>query len=444
MEQVRYGPPSAPLNGEIQLPSSKSMAHRAILAAALSGATCSVAGVDDNADIRATLGAIAGLGIAYTYDPAEKMVELGRFPEERPGPQAGIPVDCGESGSTLRFAIPIFAALGKSAVFVGHGKLPERPIGIYRALLTTHGVTVKTAGGLPFQMEGQLRGGVFMLPGNVSSQFVTGLLFALPLLAEDSEILLTTPLESAAYVNLTLQVLRDFGITVTETPKGWRVPGQQRFHAAVLRSGAYRVEGDWSHAAFFLSLAGASPGSCLRLKGLRPDSLQGDRACVALYRNFGLRIQWSGSKEEAVLTVWGPKPGEVPQAQEIDGAQIPDLVPALAVMAVFAKGTSKIRHVARLRIKECDRLAAMTAAITALGGSAWSTEDTLFVEGKQLSGGTAEGMNDHRVVMSLAAAGVSGENPVYVTDPYSIRKSYPHFFRDYQTVGGNVHVVNMG
>lgn len=428
MAEVIYRP--ARVSGSVQIPPSKSAAHRALLCAALTGAPCTVAPIDESADMYATLSGVRAMGCAADFAGGAVRIAPGKAP-------AGTAVvDCGESGSTLRFLIPVFAARGVEAEFVGHGRLPERPIGVYTALLPQHGVQVETAGGLPLRIRGKLQSGEYRLPGDVSSQFITGLLFALPLLEGDSEIVLTTPLESKGYIDLTLQVLRQFGVSVRETARGWAVPGGQAYRAA-----ACTVEGDWSQAAFFLSAA-AVGGGPVALHGLRPDSVQGDRACIELWRRFGLMIR----AENGAYIAENPR-AEEPfrglRGMRIDARQIPDMVPALAVTAAFAAGETVICNAARLRIKESDRLAAMETALSAIGADIRGTADGLVIRGRpHLAGGRAEGCNDHRVVMALAAAGC--DCAVTVTDAQSIRKSYPGFFRDFRAIGGNADVVDMG
>ena len=428
MAEVTYRP--ARVAGSVRIPPSKSAAHRALLCAALGKAPCTVSPIDTSADMYATLAGIRAMGVQADFTDGVVKLTPGEAPTE------AVTVDCGESGSTLRFLIPIFAALGIEATFIGHGRLPQRPIGVYTDLLPQHGVSVETAGGLPLKISGKLTSGEFSLPGNISSQFITGLLFALPLLDGDSTITLTTPLESKGYVDLTLGVLRDFGVTVQETETGWRVPGGQRY-----RADAYTVEGDWSQAAFFLSAA-AIGGGPVALSGLRMDSLQGDKACVALWRRFGLEI----TEQNGVLTAENPRvdePFHGLHGISIDAAQIPDMVPALAVTAAFAEGETVIYNAGRLHLKESDRLLAMEAALGNLGADIRATEDGLVIHGKpHLTGGRAEGQNDHRIPMALAAVGC--DCTVTVTDAESIRKSYPGFYRDFKAIGGHADVVDMG
>lgn len=438
MSEVQYRP--SVLSGCVALPPSKSAAHRAILCAALSGEDCRVEHIDLSEDMHATLNAVQALGCAVetengTVHFSKAVPDIGN----RTGATV-CEIDCCESGSTLRFLIPIAAALGRRVRFTGRGRLPRRPLGIYEKLLPEHGVAVRTEGGLPLELEGLLSGGTFRLRGDVSSQFITGLLFALPLLREDSCIELTSPLESEGYVGLTVSMLSTFGIHTEKRENGWFVPGNQKYVAH-----SCRVEGDWSQAAFFLCMAALNPrGGTLELANLAVDSLQGDRACAELFERFGLRTEY----RDGVLRAWNPRAGEEfggLQGISIDAAQIPDMVPALSVCAACARGETRIFHAERLRLKESDRLRSMAEALTALGGNVRETEDGLLIRGvPRLSGGKAAGENDHRVVMALAAAALRSQEPVVVTDAQSINKSYPGFFRDYQGLGGIADVIDLG
>ena len=434
MAEVTYG--NEFRGGRVTLPPSKSVAHRAMLCAALSRGSCALSHMAGSQDIDATARAIEALGgeVRLEEDRGLCLVEgagLGRA-------QGGV-IHCGESGSTLRFLIPIACALGGRWTFTGEGRLPQRPLDVYRELLPAHGVWYQDPGRefLPLTVEGRLEPGVFTLPGNVSSQFITGLLLALPLLPGDSEIVLTTPLESEGYVNLTLQAMERFGVTACRTSRGWRVPGGQRYRPHNLA-----VEGDWSQAAFFLTMAALAPaGAQVELAGLSRDSLQGDKACVELFEGFGLDLRWEGD----LLLCGNPRAGEPfrgLRGQVIDAAQIPDMVPALSVCAALSQGETAIVNAQRLRLKESDRLAAMEAALTALGGKVLSREDGLVLKGVEtLKGGRALGVNDHRVVMALAGAALGSRGPVTVTDAWSVRKSYPGFFDDFMRLGGIAHVL---
>ena len=377
MAQVIYG--NQFQGGLVRIPPSKSAAHRQVLCAALSRGKCTLSHVDMSEDIQATVAAVEALGAKVSFDEAAATLTLDAANLGR----QNAAIDCRESGSTLRFLIPIAAALGVSARFVGRGRLPERPLGVYGELLPAHGVEFRSQGGLPLEISGKLKSGVYRMPGNVSSQFVTGLLFALPLLKGDSEIVLTSPLESKGYVALTLSILREYGVTAQETPQGWHIPGGQRYTPHNCQ-----VEGDWSQAAFFLCMAALSPtGAPVAIQGLDAASLQGDKACVELFRQFGLPVSWEGG----VLTARNPRAREPfggLRGITIDAAQIPDMVPALSVCAALSQGETRILNAQRLRLKESDRLAAMAEAISGLGGRAQATADGLRIWGvPQLQGG---------------------------------------------------------
>ncbi len=417
MSRVRILPSA--LRGRLEVPLSKSAAHRAMICAALAGGADPLPpGAQESDDLRATRGALRAL----------------LSPEEGPAD-----VGCGESGSTLRFLVPVAAALGRPAVFTGRGRLPLRPLGVYLRCLPPHGVRLQAGVGrppggcLPLRVSGRLSPGVFSLPGDVSSQFVTGLLLALPLLSGDSEIRLTSPLQSAPYVEMTVRTLRAFGVSVLGTDSGWAVPGGQRYRPAP----GFRVERDWSQAAFFLA-AGALGGP-VELWGLDPDSAQGDRAAEGLFRRLGARVFWRGG---ALVARAGEGPAE-PAETEIDAAQIPDLVPALAAAAALCPGRrTRITHAERLRLKESDRLAALTRGLGRLGADVRETPGGLDIRGAPaLAGGEADGCGDHRVVMALAVAALKARGETVLTDAQSVRKSYPRFFEDYNRLGGKAHVL---
>ena len=411
------------IRGTLTPPPSKSAAHRLLIAAALAGEG-RVRGLSLSADMEATLRAVRGLGVSVRLD-GDAACFAPAPPSSSPSP---LPVDCGESGSTLRFLIPLYAARGIPAVFTGHGRLPERPLGVYADCLPPHGVTLSAASGLPLTVTGRLTGGDFALPGDVSSQFITGLLFALPLCREDSRIRLTTPLESAGYVDMTLQVLRQAGIRVEPLEDGWFIPGSQTY-----RPLDTAVESDWSQAAFLLA-AGALGGE-VTLTGLNPASAQGDREALSLFRRFGAAVEEAPGR---IVCRKAPLHGI-----DIDAAQIPDLVPVLAVTAALADGVTHITGAARLRLKESDRLAAVADGIRRLGGRVEEGPDSLTITGvSRLAGSRAEGYNDHRIVMALSMAALGCEAPVTVTDAQSVAKSWPAFFEDYRAIGGTAHVID--
>lgn len=411
------------IRGTLTPPPSKSAAHRLLIAAALAGGG-RVRGLSLSADMEATLRAVRGLGVSVRLD-GDAACFSPAPPSSSPSP---LPVDCGESGSTLRFLIPLYAARGVPAVFTGHGRLPERPLWVYADCLPSHGVALSATAGLPLTVTGRLTGGDFALPGDVSSQFITGLLFALPLCREDSRIRLTTPLESAGYVDMTLQVLRQAGVRAEPLEDGWFIPGSQTY-----RPLDAAVESDWSQAAFLLT-AGALGGS-ITLTGLNTASAQGDREALALFRRFGAAVEEAPGR---ITCRKAPLHGI-----DIDAAQIPDLVPVLAVTAALANGVTRITGAARLRLKESDRLTAVADGIRRLGGRVEEGPDSLTITGvSRLVGGRAEGYNDHRIVMALSMAALGCEAPVTVTDAQSVAKSWPAFFEDYRAIGGTAHVID--
>ena len=408
-------------NGTVFAPPSKSDAHRAIICAALSGGVCTIAPIALSDDIRATIGCVEALGATSKTENKTLTIDgTGVFSNKT------AILDCGESGSTLRFMIPVAAAGGVEATFLGRGRLPERPIGVYTEALPEKGVTVDTEGGLPLKISGQLKSGVYRVPGSVSSQFITGLLFALPLLKGDSDIILTSPIQSAGYINMTIRTMAKFGVEVDILDNGWHIRGRQHYVPS-----DYTTDGDWSQAAFFL-VAGAVSGD-VEVLNANIDSAQGDRRIAALLREFGAEVIQDGDRlrvKRSQMT-----------AIDIDASQIPDLVPVLAVCACFASGVTRITNAERLRIKESDRLKTTAQLINSLGGKVRELPDGLEITGVgKLYGGFAEGCGDHRIVMSAAVCASGAAEKIKCTDAMSINKSYPDFFEDYAKIGGTAEL----
>lgn len=403
--------------GTVAAPPSKSDVHRAIICAALSRGKCTISPVALSEDIKATIRCAEALGATIQMENNVLTVDGTDIFQNKTAV-----LDCGESGSTLRFFIPVAALGGVQTTFVGHGRLPERPIGIFTEALPHAGVTCDTQGGLPLTIRGKLQNGTFHIPGNVSSQFISGLLFALPLLDGDSDILLTSPIQSVGYINMTIRTMAQFGVEVDILDNGWHIRGGQHYVPS-----DYITDGDWSQAAFFL-VSGAIGGE-VTVTGANIDSAQGDRRIVALLREFGAQVIQNGS---SVTVKKSPM-----QAISIDASQIPDLVPVLAVCASFAEGSTRIYNAERLRIKESDRLKTTADLLNSLGGKVEETPDGLLITGvSKLRGDNVDGCNDHRIVMSAAtcAAGLEGE--ITCTDALSINKSYPNFYEDYHLIGG--------
>ncbi|MBR6187081.1 MAG: 3-phosphoshikimate 1-carboxyvinyltransferase [Clostridia bacterium] len=400
------------LRGRVCAPPSKSHVHRLLLAAALcgEGQETAIRCAGENEDIAATVRCLSALNTDICREG-----DWFRVRRDSPlhvfAPRGAL--DCGESGSTLRLLLPLCAAKPRfhpadyAIVLTGAGRLPSRPNGPLLSVLRRNGAGIE-GDFLPLTVRGGLRAGDYALPGNVSSQYFSGLLFALPLLDGGSTLAYTSPLESMPYVDLTLSVLRRFGVRIDENQNGWTIPGRQKY----LSPGTAEAEGDWSAAAFWL---GADRlGNGVAVEGLDRASCQGDKAIEKLLSQIG---------------------------GEIDVSDTPDLMPVLsAVAAALPARETRIAGAARLRLKESDRLAAMAQAIRALGGQAEETPDGLLIRGTKLRGGTVDGQRDHRVVMSAAVAATMCENPVTILGAEAVNKSYPAFWKDFEALGGNVHV----
>lgn len=389
------------IDGTVLLPPSKSAAHRALICSFLAGGG-EVSPLIESKDMLATVSAIRAL-------------ENGENT-----------INCIESGSTLRFMIPIAAALGRAVTFVGEGKLPERPIGEYLRLLPEHNVECRTDGGLPLSIEGQLVGGRFEIAGDISSQYITGLLLALPLLDDDSEIVLTTELESKPYVNMTIKVMADYGVEVAQTENGYFIKGRQKYI-----SRDYSVEGDWSQAAFY-AVAGALFGR-VEMTGVDFNSTQGDKQIADVIERFGARVE----RGENSLTVYKSNLKGV----EIDASDIPDMVPALAVLGAYADGTTVIKGAQRLRLKESDRIESVTYNLKKSGADITPTPDGMIIKHSTLKGAELKGFNDHRIVMAMTVAATGAQGESIIDDAQSINKSYPAFFDDYNKLGGKANVI---
>ena len=411
------------LNGTVAIPPSKSDVHRAIICGALSRGKCVISPVDLSEDIKATIGCVETLGAKVNISEGVLTIDGSEMFKGN-----NYQIFCNESGSLLRFIIPVVSAVGISATFTGAGRLPERPIGIYLDCLPKAGVKCTTKSGLPLTVEGQLQPGEFEIPGNVSSQFITGLLFALPLLKEDSKIILTSPLESVAYVDITINVMKKFGVIIETTDYGYFVKGNQKYIPQ-----NYTTEGDWSNAAFFMTAA-AIKGD-ITVTGVDKNSAQGDKEIAEILKRFGAKVEFTDNGVRV-------QKGDL-KATDIDARQIPDLVPILAVCATFAEGTTHITGAERLRIKESDRLSAIANAINQLGGNVIEKPDGLVITGvKSLKGGTVQGVNDHRIVMAMSVATLMATDTVTITDMESIKKSFPNYFEEYNRLGG-ISYVNL-
>ncbi len=394
------------LKGKILVPPSKSISHRALIAAALADGESRIYNLLDCVDTVATIEALTALGAEIRREGNCTVVKGISAPAKTAD------IDCRESGSTLRFILPVAAALGCNASFSGRANLPNRPITPYFTEFEKHGVKFLTKT-MPYNIEGKLSGGVYEIAGNISSQFITGFLFALSLLEEDSIIKITSPLESKPYVDLTIDAMKAFGVEVTEKEGAYEIKGGQKYKPC-----EYTVEADMSQAAFFCvaKAIGGNP----EILGLNPDSRQGDREILRITEEF----ERTG------------------KAFDYNASQTPDLVPILAVLGCFGEGTTNIRGCERLRIKESDRLAVISGELNKLGAKIKIVDDSLVIEGvKELHGGECDSWTDHRIPMSIAVASQRCTAPVIINGAECVSKSYPNFFEDFRMLGGIADVI---
>jgi len=404
--------------GEVTVPSSKSHVHRLLIAAALGEEPVRVRlrGLSD--DILATAACLCSIGARV--DCKEDGISVFPLERSRVVEEEAV-LSCGESGSTLRFLLPVLGACGICGCFRMEGRLPQRPMDAFEDELRRHGMIIAREGSL-LHAAGQLTAGEYRLPGNISSQYFSGLLFALPLLEGDSVLTAEGVLESGAYIRMTETVLESAGIVFKKNGNSWRIPGGQ--HYALQRE--LQAEGDWSGAAFFLCLGALSCGETAA-RGLRADSVQGDRAVLDTLRDFGAEVSVCG---ETVTVKAGAR-----RPFTLDAAGVPDLVPVLSVLACGAEGESEIRHAARLRMKESDRLRSTAQMINDLGGEAVEKEDGLVIRGHgSLRGGKADSVHDHRIAMSAAVAAAICREAVEISDPGCVEKSYPAFWQDFEAL----------
>lgn len=407
------------LEGDVVIPPSKSLSHRAIIAASLASGNSRIDNLIQSKDIQVTTDCMANLGAKFTqsndgYDVEGMDNHLTLLNNQ---------FKCHESGSTLRFMIPIAMLCDEEVVFHGEGKLRTRPLIPYFDLFDTQNIPYVYDASLPLNVKKSFKADTFKIRGDVSSQFITGLLYALPLLKETSEIHITSHLESKGYIDLTLDVLKDFGIEViNHNYEKFIVPGNQKYQAS-----DYRVEGDYSQIAFWI-VAGLINGH-LNCLDMNLNSSQGDREVFDIVERMAGNLIKSSekiqvNKSETIPTV-------------IDGSQCPDIIPVLTVLAAVTPGTTKVINASRLRIKECDRLKAITTELNKIGADITELEDGLIINGKnKLTGGKVSGWNDHRIVMSLAIASLVCEEDVYIEGCDAITKSYPHFFETFKELGG--------
>ena len=409
-----------PLQGRLTAPPSKSAAHRAVICAALARGRSRLGPIFPSDDILATMDAAGALGAVVSLAGQTMIVE------GISDPPASARVNCGESGSTLRFLVPIAAAMGVKTLFTGRGKLPQRPLTPLTDALKGFNCRYLTGSEEILQTSGKLEAGRYTLPGDVSSQYISGLLFALPLLGKGSELRLSSPLQSKGYVDMTLQSLARSGIVIHPVEDGWDIPGGQRYSPY-----DHRVEGDYSNAAFWLCAGALSQP--VTITGLTGDSLQGDMGVLDILERFGADVQRGETVRVGPAELYGI---------QIDATQIPDLVPILSVVAACAQGESVIYGAGRLRIKESDRLQSVTAGLKGLGADIREFPDRLVIQGTgALRGGKVDSFSDHRIAMSMTIAALRCREPVVISGAGCVDKSYSNFYTDFARLGGVCHVV---
>lgn len=399
----------APISGSIEGIASKSFAHRALICACLAKGKSQIRINTTSADIEATLNCLRNLGAVieqegtlYSVTPIENIPEKAC-------------IDCGESGSTIRFLLPVICALGINAEIHGSGRLPERPLSPLKEELIRMGANISDE--FPLNVSGKIAAGEFTLRGDVSSQFVTGLLMALAYLGGD-KINLLPPVQSRPYIDITLQVLRTFGADIKEENNTFYI------NSSPMTGCEFTVEADWSNAAFPLCMGA-------EVTGLNPDSTQGDKAIIEVLKRMGARI--SDNYKADVSALHGCK---------VDAADIPDAVPVIAAIAATAEGETVIFNGERLRIKESDRIQTTCEMLRSLGADITETDDGMIIRGKKtLSGGETQSFNDHRIAMAAAVAAVRCEGDVIIRSAEAVNKSYPAFFEDYNKLGGNARVL---
>ena len=420
------------LKGEVKIPPSKSMAHRAIICAALSEGLSIIENIDYSDDIIATIDAMKSLG-ATIVRYKDHLEVIGVYGVPKKAKDFRI-IDCNESGSTLRFLVPISLLFSGRSKFIGKGNLGKRPLTTYYNIFDNQGIEYSyEEGNLNLIINGKLKPGVFEVEGNVSSQFITGLLFTLPLLNGDSKIIITTEMESKGYIDLTLRAMSDFGVEIINNNyREFIIKGNQKYNAR-----NYRVEGDYSQAAFFL--CADALGNNVLCQDLDLNSLQGDKEVIDILERMNVVFNLKDTDVKGIIN------GEL-IATIIDGSQCPDIIPVLTAVAALSKGTTEIINASRLRIKECDRLAAVTSELNKLGAKIIEKEDGLLVTGVEKLKGNVEvwSHKDHRIAMTLAIASTRCEEPIVIKDYKCIAKSYPRFFDDFRTLGGDIHEWNVG
>ena len=387
-----------------------------LICAALGDRKCDILCTDTNADIDATVACLNALGADI------KRTETGFEVNPIISLKQNASLNCNESGSTLRFLLPLVASLGADCSFSMRGRLAQRPLSPLYELLCENGVKLSPKGSNPLEVSGRLTFGSYSVAANVSSQYISGLLFALSIADGNSTLFLEGNIESAPYIDMTVDALLSFGADVSydASAQAFNIKGKKRLHSPETLT----VGGDWSNAAFFIT-AGVIGKKPIEVSGLNPSSRQGDRRIIDVLRKMGADIVCDKGRVTAI-------PSKL-RGTRIDAADIPDLVPIISVAASVAEGETVIFNASRLRLKESDRIESVCSTLSTLGATVSATADGLIIRGKNsLVGGVVDSFNDHRIAMSAAVASLVCKNAVTVTDFEAINKSYPSFLDNWE------------
>lgn len=410
------------LDGKIVAPASKSCMHRALICGAVADKPTKIICSSFSKDTHATIACLKELGAEFEY----KKESITVYPiNQNSADNKECVLDCNESGSTLRFMLPLAAALGRRCTFIGAKRLGERPLKPLCEALNSHGVETAYPEDsfLPLKINGKLSGGTFEIPGDISSQFITGLLFALGVTG-GGEIKTTTPLKSKPYIDITTDMQKKFNVSVTKTKDGYSIKKGQKY----ISPEKINIEGDYSNAAFWLVAGAIGSKEKIICENLYEKTLQGDCRVIDILAQMGADI----TREGKSITVCK----SLLKGIEIDADDIPDIVPILCVAASQAEGKTVFRNIERLRAKESDRVKSTLNMLRALGCSITADDNAITVEKSTLHGGTVLSENDHRIAMSGAIASLVCDGEVIIEDAQAVSKSYPDFYEKFKLLGG--------